>query len=318
MEEIHATIDVQKNASIVLEYRLWNTGKGAASVSLALQQYPATLLVDSVPLRGPLTLQAGERRVVTAALSVPVPASSPVVFTLDPTLLFDGKPNAARLERTMCALTLPKGVPSLIAANWQGGASSTNGEGRVTYTWSAGSSYPSPLSVKWNPEGIALSLVKTVEPPVIQQANQTLTVRVEVRNTGTRPLSGLVLLDTYETGSFEPVEPANEFSSVVSNQTEPRILWRKEIGAIAPGESRLFAHRVKYTGTTSVIQVFSLDPTGAYASGALVGSSEPVTIQLMAGAVPVTTAPTSTTASPGPLLAFSALIAVFLLMHPKR
>jgi hypothetical protein len=286
----------------------------------ALRNTSTPLYIGNVLVRNPVPFRAGEQQSFVVRYREAIRDQEPKTFTLDPTLLFDGAFAPGTAGEYTVTLTLPPGVKTLLTSNKGYQSQSTTGEGRVQYVWRFEEDYGTALTVKWTSLRIDLVITKSISPQTITEQNRALRVEITVQNRGERNVDNLTLSDNFIPSDYEAIEPMSEFFSPDLNRSDPRVIWRKPLGILSPGETKRVTYSVRYIGNLSLYHMSDLPPTSAYQNGIVVGISNAVSVILN----PVTAAgeqQPSSTVTPLPIwmVVVALLVAgLFAFMRKKR
>jgi hypothetical protein len=278
IDSIRADVDLQDTGSVTLVYTLSNRGSAPETVTVEYWNTSIPLYIGNAPVRNPVPLRAGERQSFVVQYRQEIRAQEPKTFTLDPTLLFNGAFTPGTIGEYTVALVLPDGVKALLTSNKGYQSRSTTDKGRVQYGWKFGDDYPTVLTVKWPSTGIDLVLTKSVSPQTITEQNRALRVEITVQNQGVGSVDNLTLSDDFVPSDYEAIEPKSEFFSSDLNRSDPRVIWRKNVGVLNPGETKRAMYSVKYLGNLSLYTFIDLPPTSAYQNRILVGVSNSVSV----------------------------------------
>lgn len=286
IDSIRAEVDLLDTGSVTLVYTLSNRGSAPETVTVEYWNTPTPLYDGNALTRNPVLFRVGEQQSFVVRYREIIREQEPKTFTLDPTLLFNGAFPPSTVGEYTVTLTLPHGVKTLLISNKGYQSKSTTGEGRVQYVWRFEEDYSTALTVKWTSLGIDLVITKDISPQTINEQNRALRVEITVQNRGERSVNDLTLSDNFIPSDYEAIEPMSEFFSPDLNRSDPRVIWRKIIGILSPGETKRITYSVRYIGNLSLYHVIDLPPTSAYQNSILVGISNAVSVTLN----PVTTA----------------------------
>ena len=70
-------------------------------------------------------------------------------------------------------------------------------------------------------------------------------IEVTIQNKGEHDVSNISLVDSFFPGTFEAVEPLDEFELKESDMSDPHLFWTKQISSLKPGETKVYAYSVK-------------------------------------------------------------------------
>jgi hypothetical protein len=278
IDSIRADVDLQDTGSVTLVFTLSNQGSAPETVTVEYWNTSTPLYARSALVRNPVLFQAGEQQSFTVRYMEAIREQEPKTFALDPTLLFNGAFSPRTAGEYTVTLVLPAGVKTLLTSNKAYQSQSTTGEGRVQYTWRFEDEFPTILTVKWTSLGIDMVITKGVSPQIITEQNRALWVEITVQNRGERSVDNLTISDNFAPSDYEALEPTPEFFSPDLNISDSRVIWRKNLGVLNPGEMERATYSVKYIGNLSLYHVIYLPPTSAYQNGVLVGISNGVSV----------------------------------------
>lgn len=276
---VRADVNIQNTADVNIVYVLVNPGQSREQV--ALKPAAGNGQVQNI------VIEPGQKKEVIFRYTVYSSGDKVRTLSLDPALLINGKPPAERAQSIAVTLKLPAGVPSLISSNRDFIAGRTDGEGRTTYVWTAEDLYPTTVTAKWSTLGTNLVLEKTLSPDKITAPDQECTVVLTIANRGNTAVQNIVVRDTFATSDFRGVSPPEEFVVKEGNDTGQRLIWEKAIPSLQAGQTITTQYRIRYTGQTTQVTDFRLQPAEVYAGGFLVASSGRVTVHQLTGAVRV-------------------------------
>jgi hypothetical protein len=280
IDSIQADVDLRDAGSVTIVYSLSNQGDAPETVTVEYWNTSNSLYVGNAPVRNPVLFRAGEHQSFIVRYRETIREQEPKTFTLDPTLLFNGAFAPGTAGEYTVSLVLPAGVKALLTSSKGFQSKGTTGDGRVQYTWKFENEYPTQLTVKWTTLEIDLEVTKDVSPPTITEQNRVLKMEITVQNLGEERVDNLTLSDNYVPSNYEAIEPMSEFFSPDLNVSDPRVIWKRNLGALNPGETKRVTYSVKYIGNLSIYSIINLPPTGVYWNGTLVGISNAVPVSL--------------------------------------
>jgi hypothetical protein len=284
IESVEASVNIEGEAIVEIDYLLMNRGEGEVTINLDFLMPDPEVLIDGEEWTNPVVFDPGEVKslVVSAVLE---PQGEDTKSLAVPTNLFlDGKLHAERSKLWMIQMTLPEGVHGIILASKEPTAQGAKEDGRVTYTWEYVNIYPTTLDLKWSVLDLDLDLEKRISPEKITEPDQILTIEIQIKNAGEEKIENILLLDDFVPADFEPVEPQQEFFIPETTESDPRLFWVKEVLRLEAGEERSFQYKVKYTGDISVIHDLEIKPCRVMVEGRLVDVSNLVRINKLVGA----------------------------------
>ncbi len=274
IESVGINIDIDdEDATLTAVYLLRNQGSIEEQVDLQWADPSASLTLDGETLVNPVTFNPGERRAINVAFNLKNAGETTKTLSIDPAMLFDGKPHAEPAGTVLIEALLPEGVNALAWASQEPDEESMDG-GRALYTWKAAGLYPTSLTLKWSTLGIDLSIEKSANPKEITEQDQIITIQLTLNNNGDTALENIYLVDQYVLSDFEMVEPLVE-----SGTRENILYWEKHISSLGPGEKTTASYSVKYIATIPQIYEFDLNPTVVTVDGHLVSVSNKVRIK---------------------------------------
>jgi hypothetical protein len=284
IEAVEASVDIEEEAIVEIDYLLMNRAEEETSVNLEILMPDAEVLIDGEEWVNPVVFDPGEMKslVVSAVLE---PQGEDTKSLAVPTNLFlDGKLHAERSKLWVVRITLPEGVHGIILASKEPTAQGTKQDGRISYTWEYVNIYPTTLDLKWSVLDVDLGLEKKVSPVKITEPDQVLTIDVQIKNSGDQEVENILLLDDYVPTDFEAVEPLQELFTPETTESDPHLFWLKEIPRLKAGEEQSFQYKIKYTGDISVIHDLEIKPCRVMVEGRLVDVSNLVRINKLVGA----------------------------------
>ncbi len=282
-------VEADDEATVKVVYLLTNRGGEHEEVDLQFAQSPVPFESDGAELSNPVVFEPGETKQINLTCNVNITGETTKMLLVDPTMLFDGKPNSEPTGVLLIKVLLPEGINGLAWANQEPDEEGFE-DGRRLYSWSGIDSYPTALSLKWSTLQVQLSIEKSVGPQEITTPGQIVDVEITIQNKGNTTLNRIGLADEYSAFDFEAVEPLWEFG-----RQEGWLFWMRNIGSLEPGETKTFAYSVKYSGFSSQDYDFDLKPCVVTVDGHLVVVSNKVRMSQKGDA---TSAPTD---SEGPI-----------------
>jgi hypothetical protein len=137
------------------------------------------------------------------------------------------------------------------------------------------------LRLKWSTLQVDLGVEKNVTPREISTPDEIIDIQITVRNEGDKAVESVGLTDQYSAFDFVAVTPLGEFG-----KHEPWLLWRKNISALEPGETKTLAYSVRYVGFSHQTCEFDLEPCVVTVDGHLVFASKRVRMSQSIDAMP--------------------------------
>lgn len=280
IRSLNASIDVEENAHVSLDYALANKDNKENAVNLSfLNLGNAEILMGNKTIDevgGGLLFFAEEIKLIHAEYDIDL-GGTPYLKELrfNPQIQFNGKCSSERVDNYFVKVLLPIGVQTLIASN-KDYKEKTIAGGRAAYYWVEEKRYPTSLNARWSKFNIDLSVDKTAIPSVIDNANQIITIRVTLKNNGEEELEGIYAEDSFEPYRFKAVAPKKEFYLSRTSNDE-RLIWSKNISSLKPGESKVIQYSIKpafYSGD------IVLGPVIAKVEGSLIAVSNEAKIKL--------------------------------------
>lgn len=276
IEVLAVQIDVQDRASLTAEYVLTNQSDQETEIALSHAEEGATLYLDKEPLPDSVFFEPGQTQTVILSWDPPIKGEKTRTLSFNPSLLLDGKRNNAPVLRYTIDLLLPTGIPCLVGASMEPREQITDPDGRVRYRWQETDKYPTTFFATWSASGINLELEKTASPAHLPEAEEELHISLTVTNRDDTSIGPLHLENNYDPRFFKAGEPEENFTLSESTESDPRLYWRTDIDALAPGETQIFEYSLRYQSNTSQLRHFQLGPAGAFYEGALVAVSNAV------------------------------------------
>ena len=284
IESVEASVNIEDQANVEIEYILVNRSEAETSVNLDILMPDADVSIDGEEFSNPLVFGPGEVKNLIVCAVIEPQGEDTKTLAIPTNLALDGKFHAERTKLWVVRATLPEGVRGIILASKEPTGQGENEDGRFFYTWEYVNIYPTTLDFKWSVLDLALDLEKRVSPEKITQPDQILTIEVQIKNSGDQVVENVLLLDDYVPTDFEAVEPLGELFIPETEESDPHLFWAKEISLLGAGEQRSFQYKLKYTGDVSVIHDLELKPCRVMVEGRLVSVSNLVRINKLVGA----------------------------------
>jgi hypothetical protein len=318
IDTIHADVDIRDTASVTITYTLVNGGAAPEQADVEFWDPSKQLTLGNAPVRNPLRFEAGEKKTVFVSYIAEVTGDEPMLFALDPTLLFDGTYHPGRTGEIVISMVMPKGVKNIISANREFSSKRISDDGRVQYEWIFRDEYPTMLTVKWTSLAVDLKITKSASSQAITEQNRDLHIDISVSNQGDKEVTNLSLSDNFVPSDFEAIEPISEFYIPGLNTSDPRLFWSTNLGSLPPGDARTVSYSVRYIGPVAQTYDLTLSPATGYMDGTLVAISNPLTVSLVAPTPPVE-GETAEPATPlSPVLAVFALLMAMIVILLRR
>jgi uncharacterized repeat protein (TIGR01451 family) len=273
-------VEADDEAVVNVVYLLANRGSAEEEVDLKFAQSPVSLQVEGEELSNPVVFRSGESKYVYLTYNLDITGDTTKMLCLDPTLLFNGKPNNQPTQALLIEILLPEGVSALAWSNQEPDEEYFLGS-RKFYSWSGAGIYPTTLCLKWSTLQVELSVEKKASPQEITAPDQVINLEITVQNKGDAVVNNISLIDQYIVSEFEAVEPSEEFG-----EQETMLFWIKNIDSLGPGETKTLAYSVKYTGLSPDSYEFDLSPCLVTVDGYLVSVSNKVRMSQSGSEVP--------------------------------
>jgi hypothetical protein len=283
IDSVNMTVEADDEATVHVVYLLTNRGTEREEIDLQFAQCPVPLEADGEELGNPVVFGPGERKSINLTCKLNITGETTKMLSLNPTMLFNGKPNSMPAKVLLIRVLLPEGIRGLVWANQEPDEEGLQ-DSRRFYSWSGVDIYPTTLCLKWSNLQIELSVEKHAAPQEITTGNQTINLEITIQNKSETPVNGIALVDQYLASDFERSEPLWEF-----HEREGWLFWTENIGEMGPGEIRIFAYSVKYTGFSSQDYDFDLRPTVVTVGGHLVCVSNKLRMSQRGGTAPAPT-----------------------------
>jgi hypothetical protein len=284
IESVEASVNIEEEAEVKIEYILVNRSEGETIVTLDVLIPDADVSIDGEEFLNPLVFGPAEvKQLVVSAFIEPL-GEDTKTLAIPTNLALDGKFHAEQTKLWVIRATLPEGVREIILASKEPTEQGANEDGRITYTWEYVNIYPTTLDLKWSVLDLDFELEKRVSPYKITEPDQILTIEIQIKNSGDQAVGNIFLLDDYVPTDFEAVEPLQELFIPETAESDPHLFWAKEILLLEAGEQQSFQYKIKYTGDVSVIHDLELKPCRAMVEGRLVNVSNVVRINKLVGA----------------------------------
>ena len=272
IDSIGIRVEVDEKASLKAIYLLTNYGNETEQVNLRFAQCSASMRANGEELHNPIMFKPGESKLINLDCELDVAGKTTKKLFIDPTLLFNGKPNSKPAKALLIKVLLPRGVNKLISAS-KGSNEEGFEDGRKFYRWSRTHTYPTPLSLIWSTLKLDIDIQKKASPQKITAPDQVIRVEITIKNNGNTSLNNIMLSDQYVASDFEAVEPLEEFS-----RSESILSWRKRIDSLKPDEAKTLVYSVKYIGFSRRNYNFYLKPCVVVVDGHLASISNRVKI----------------------------------------
>jgi hypothetical protein len=283
IDSVSIEVEADGDATVYAAYLLTNRGSEEEEIDLHFAQCPVSLEANGEELSNPVVFGPGERKSINLACKLNITGETTKMLSLNPTMLFNGKPNSMPARGLLIRVLLPEGVRGLAWANQEPDEEGVQGSRRF-YSWSGVDIYPTTLCLKWSTLQVELSVEKHAAPQEITTRDQIMNLEITVQNKGETPVNNIALVDQYLAVDFERAEPLWEFV-----EREGWLFWTRNIPLLGPGETMTLAYSVRYTGFSSQDYDFDLRPTVVTVGGHLVCVSNKLRMSQRGGAAPVPT-----------------------------
>ena len=295
IDSIAIRVEADDEATANAIYLLTNYDCYNEEVDLQFAQSPVPLEVDGEELSNPVVFKPWEKKSINLTDNLNITGETTKTLSLDPTMLFNGKPNSEPTKALLIKVFLPQGINSLAWANQEPDEEGFE-DGRKFYSWSGVDIYPTILCLKWSTLQVKLSVEKSVTLREITTPNQIIDIEINLHNKGDTTVNRISLTDQYVAFEFTAVDPLREFG-----EYGPWLLWTKNINSLEPGETRTLAYSVKCVGFSSESYDFDLRPCVVTVDGHLAVVSNKVRMSQRGAAIPAPTdsdVPTESEAEP--------------------
>jgi hypothetical protein len=272
VDSITIRVEADEEATVNAVYVLENRSKYNEEVDLQFAQYQVPLEVEGEELYNPVIFKPYEKKYINLTCNLNITGETTKMLSLDPTILFNGKPNSEPARTSIINVFLPQGISHLAWANQQPREEGFE-DGREFYTWNSSDIYPTLLSLKWSTLQVELSVEKSVTPQEITGPDQIINIEIILQNEGDTAVNRISLTDQYTAFEFAAVDPLWEFGDY-----GPWLIWRKNINSLEPGETQNLTYSVKYVGFSSYSYDFYLKPCVVTVDGHLVVVSNEVRV----------------------------------------
>jgi hypothetical protein len=301
IDSIAIRVEADDEATVNAVYLLTNRRRYNEKVNLQFVQSPVPLETDGEELCNPVVFKPYEKKSINLTCNLNITGETTKTLSLDPTMLFNGKPNSEPTKALLIKVFLPQGINCLAWANQEPDEEGYE-DGRKFYSWSSVDIYPTTLCLKWSTLQVELSVEKSVTPQDITTPDQIINLEITVQNRGDTAVNRISLTDQYVALEFAAVDPLWEF-----REQGPWLFWRKNINSLEPGETRTLAYSVKYVGFSSYSYDFDLKPSVVTVDGHLVVVSNKVRVSQSGAAMPAPTDSDVPTESEAERLRFPSL-----------
>ena len=301
IDSITIRVEADDEATVNAIYLLTNRGSYNEEVDLQFAQSPVSLEADDEELCNPVEFKPYEKKSINLTCNLDINGQTTKTLSLDPTMLFNGKPNSEPTKALLIEVFLPLGINSLAWANQEPHKESFE-DGRKFYSWSGVDIYPTILCLKWSTLQVELSVEKSVTLREITTLNQIIDIEINLQNKGDTTVNRISLTDQYVAFEFAAVDPLWEFS-----EQGPWLLWMKNVYSLEPEETGTLAYSIKYVGFSPQSYDFDLRPCIVTVDGHLVVVSNKVRMSQRGAEIPAPTDSDIPTESEAELLHFPSI-----------
>ena len=295
IDSIAIRVEADDEATVNAVYLLTNRGRYNEQIDLQFVQSPVPLVANGEELCNPVVFKPYEEKSINLTYNLNVTGETTKTLSLDPTMLFNGKPNSEPTKALRIEVCLPQGISGLAWANQEPNEEGFE-DGKKFYSWSNVDIYPTILCLKWSTLQVELSIEKHVIPQEITTLDQIITIEINLQNKGDTAVNRISLTDQYVASEFTAVHPLWQFG-----EYGPWLIWRMNINSLEPGEAKNLTYSVKYVGFSSYSYDFDLKPCIVTVDRHLVVVSNEVRMSQKGGAIPNPTdseVPTESEAEP--------------------
>jgi len=244
VDTLTATIDINTQADIVVEYELVNHGDKTESVTLTFSPTDGTVTIDGTSLSNPFSFEKGAKKKLSISYSLRLSSAPYQSVFIDPILLFDDMVNSQKVKSYNVKLILPQGTKRIIYSSISYDNTATQ-DGKLVLLWNKKGFYPSLFFVSWSNLDVNIVATKTATPSNITQLGEIIEVTVEIENKGDTAVGNITLQDSFYPGAFEAVAPADEFELTQPELSDPHLYWTKEVASLSPGEEKSLTYSVR-------------------------------------------------------------------------
>jgi hypothetical protein len=251
-------VDEKGNPSVKLEIQLMNSADRAESISFGLPGTEPQKI--SVEPKQPQVIS------VTPAIEVTGRDQPTRSVRLDLSPSINGGVPDARIEEVVLQLELPSNI-KLIRSNKP--LQVEQSSGNSIYRLQQSKVYLTNWTLVFNTEGLAVSIDKKISPARIEKGEVTVTLKVT--NTGIGALKEIILEDNFDSRDFSG--EGNEFSTYQGKENDSRLIWKRTIPSLSPGESVSISFKIN---AKLPVRKTSLTAAKATVKGTLVGVSNKI------------------------------------------
>ena len=244
IDSFSATIDVTDEAAVSVEYVLINHGDSQEAINMTFSPLEATAIIDGTELANPVVFDPRETKTLSLSYSLDLQATESQGIMFAPMLLFDGMANPNKVDNYSVRLILPEGIKRITYSSLPYTDTADQAD-RLVIIWEKNDFYPTPLAISWITLDVNIAAVKQVTPESVTSPGEVIEVEVTIQNKGAEEVRDITLIDNFFPGTFEPVEPLDEFNLIEEENSDPRLYWTKEIDSLEPGETAVHSYSVK-------------------------------------------------------------------------
>jgi len=181
IDSIIISMEADEEATINAEYILTNRSEHSEKVDLRFAQSLLPLQVNGEELCDPVVFKPHEQKSINLTRNINITGETTKTLSLDPTMLFNGKPNSEPTGALLITILLPQGISSLAWTNQEPNEEGFE-DGRKFYSWDNADIYPTMLCLKWSTLQVELSVEKSVTPREITTPNQIINIEINLHN----------------------------------------------------------------------------------------------------------------------------------------
>jgi len=244
IDSFSATIDVTDEAAVSAEYVLVNHRDSQEAINMTFSPPEATARIDENELANPVIFAPGETKTLSLSYSLELQPTESQGIMFAPMLFFDEMVNSNKVGSYSVRLILPEGIKRITYSSLPY-TDTADQDGRLVIIWEKSDFYPAPLAISWTTLDLNIAAVKKATPESVTSPGEVVEIEVTVQNKGAEEISDITLVDSFFPGTFEPVEPLDEFNLIEAENSDPRLYWKKEIDSLEPGEMALYNYSVK-------------------------------------------------------------------------
>ncbi|MCK4722373.1 MAG: hypothetical protein KAT75_03660, partial [Dehalococcoidia bacterium] len=136
IDSIAIRVEADDEATVNAVYLLTNRGSEDEEVDLQFAQSPVPLKVDGEEICNPVVFKPYEKKSLNLTCNLNITGETTKTLSLDPTMLFNGKPNSEPTKALRIEVCLPQGINGLAWANQEPDEEGFE-DGRKFYSWSS-------------------------------------------------------------------------------------------------------------------------------------------------------------------------------------